>query len=489
MMRLERDFLGEVPVLKDALYGIHAVRARQNFPNKIVFNEAWYRAVGLVKKSCYLTYQKMKAAAAEKFEEASLPFSWMADETIAALIQAAQEVSEGNHFDHFIVPGIQGGAGTSINMNVNEIIANRALQLLGKTPGSYDIIDPVTHANVFQSTNDVIPTALKAAVMERLDVLEARVNALRMAVEQKESAYRDVLRTAYTQMQCAVPSSFGKLFGTYQEALSRDWWRVSKCFERIKVVNLGGGATGSGLTVPKYFIFEVVEILRRETGKPLTRGDHMEDATCNLDSFVEVHGILKAHAVNLEKIASDLRALASDAFGDGAVRLPARQVGSSIMPGKINPVIAEYAVSAAHGVYAHDGAVTTLCGQGFLDLNAYLPSIGHYVLESLDLLISADETLAEHLVAGMTVETKTAAADILHRPTTVTVLLPYIGYHGAETLARRMAETGEDIYKAARVLNIIAEDKLVELLAPSSLLALGYRLSDAADPGGKNAQE
>ena len=487
--RVERDFLGEVPVPEDALYGIHAVRARDNFPNKIAFNEAWYRAVGLVKKACYVTYRKLKQTASKKLDPASLPFTWMPDEVIDALNLAATEVSEGRHFDHFIVPGIQGGAGTSINMNINEIIANRALLLLGKAPGSYDVVDPVEHANVFQSTNDVIPTALKTAIVARLDALEAGINDLRMAMERKEAEYRDVLRSAYTQMQCAVPSSYGKLFGAYQEALSRDWWRVSKCWERIKVVNLGGGAAGSGLAIPKYFIFEVMETLRAETGRPLTRGDHLEDATQNMDPFVEVHGILKAHAVVLEKIASDIRAMASDAFGSGAVRIPARQVGSSIMPGKVNPVIAEYAVSVAHAVYADDAAVTTLCGQGFLDLNAYLPSIGHYLLNSLDLLISADESLARYLVDGLSVTPSVAVEEMLRRPTTATALLPYVGYHAAEALARRMADNGEDIFSAAHALGIIEEDKLREVLGPSRLLSLGYRLSEIASPGGSDAKE
>jgi aspartate ammonia-lyase len=477
-VRIETDFLGSVEVQGDALYGIHAVRAKENFPNKIPFNETWYRAAGVVKKSCYLAYRKMKQATLEKLPNAALPFSWMDDTVIEALIEAASEVLEGKNFEHFIVPGIMGGAGTSINMNINEIIANRALQLLGKPPGAYEIVDPVEHANVFQSTNDAMPTALKLAVMERLDALEAAVNALRMSIEQKEKTYRDIPRSAFTQMQRAVPSSYGKLFGAYQEALSRDWWRVSKCFERIKVINLGGGATGSGLAIPKYFIFEVQEILRQETGRPLTRGDHLEDATLNLDPFVEVHGILKAHAVNLEKISCDLRAMASDAFGDGAVRIPARQVGSSIMPGKVNPVIAEYVISAAHSVYGHDIVIASLCGQGFLDLNAYLPSIGHYMLESLDLLISANQTLSTHLIDGLTVDGSASFEGVIRRPTTATALLPYIGYHNAEKLAGRMQQMGEDLFQAAAALNILDETRLRELLSPSRLLELGYRLSD-----------
>jgi aspartate ammonia-lyase len=241
-MRTERDALGEMRLPDEALYGIHAARAAENFSSHHRFHVEWYQAVGLVKKVCFETIEKLRAEVSTRYETARLPFRWLDADKSTALIQAAEEVAAGAHFDQFIVPGLSGGAGTSINMNVNEILVNRALMGLGEPLGHYDSINPIEHANLFQSTNDVIPTALKIAVMQLLDVLEASVNRLRMGVETLESSHRDVLRAAYTQMRKAVPSSYGKLFSTYQEALSRDWWRISKCFERIKVVNLGGSA-------------------------------------------------------------------------------------------------------------------------------------------------------------------------------------------------------------------------------------------------------
>ena len=311
-LRKETDFIGSREIDADALYGIHSLRAKENFPDWSPFPVEWYRAAGLVKKACYITYEEYKKAVTQKYPGLNETLPLIPDTIIANLVISAAEVAEGKHFSHFIVPAISGGAGTSINMNVNEIITNAALVRMGRSPGEYDAVDPVEHANVFQSTNDIIPTALKVAAMLLLQELEGTVNELRSVVEELEKSHRSDLRMGYTQMQEAVPSSFGKLFSTYSEALSRDWWRISKCFERIKMVNLGGGATGTGLAIPRYFIMEVVGNLQKITGLPLTRSENMADATCNLDPFVEVHAILKSHAVNMEKIVSDIRLLAAD---------------------------------------------------------------------------------------------------------------------------------------------------------------------------------
>jgi len=221
------------------------------------------------------------------------------------------------------------------------------------------------------------------------------INLLRKEVETVESKTRNTIRRGYTQMQEAVPTSYDKLFSSFNNALSRDWWRVSKCFERIKEVNLGGGAVGTGLSIPRFFILQAVPALQKLTGLPVTRGENLPDTTSNLDSIVEVHAILNAHAVNLEKISSDIRLLASDLFKHRSIKLPEKQVGSSIMPGKINPVIPEFVISAAHKVYVNNQLITQLAGQGTLELNAYIPVIGHAMLESLKLLIAANKTLAK----------------------------------------------------------------------------------------------
>ncbi|MDP4209083.1 MAG: lyase family protein [Bacteroidota bacterium] len=477
-MRTEKDFLGERQLPDEALYGIHSLRATENFPDRTAFSDEWFRAVGMVKLACYTTYQKFKRAAEKHIVQKENTFSFIEDDILDALEQGAIEISQGKHSKQFIVPAIQGGAGTSINMNVNEIITNRALQLSGNRPGDYHLIDPIEQANIFQSTNDVIPTALKVAVMKQLDKLETKINDLRLQTEELEKQHRYTLRVGYTQMQEAVPSSYGRLFSTYSEALSRDWWRVSKCFERIKVVNLGGGAIGTGLAIPRYFIMEVVQELQRLTNLPVTRGENLQDATCNLDSFVEVHAILKAHAVNLEKMANDLRLLASDIAGSHEIEIPKKQVGSSIMPGKINPVIPEFIISVAHKIYTNDNLITSLSAQGCLDLNAYLPMIGHALLESLKLLIAANETANKNLFTGLSVHSQTAVERLFHSPAITTALSPYIGYHKAAELAKTMKSNEWDIFEANKALCFIDEAQLKNILTPQNLLKLGYSIKD-----------
>lgn len=476
-MRIESDYLGSREISDDALYGIHSLRAKENFPDTTSFHIEWYKSMGLVKKACYLTYQEFSKAVKSDVDSSSKGYPLISDEIIQSLISASQEVFEGNHFNHFIVPAIQGGAGTSINMNVNEIVANLALLRIGQKSGDYSIIDPIEHANIFQSTNDVVPTALKVAAIQQLTILEESINNLRFKVEEQEKKNRGNLRIGYTQMQAAVPSSWGQLFSAYSEALSRDWWRVSKCFERIKVVNIGGGAIGTGIGTPRFFIMEVVSQLQKLTGLPLTRSENLNDATSNLDALVEVHAILKSHAVNLEKMASDLRLMASDIAGN-QITIPKRQVGSTIMPGKINPVIAEYVVSVSHRVYSNDQLISSLCGQGMLDLNAYIPLIGHALLDSIKLLISADRTLSENMISGIEVNAEKEQSQLFRNPSITTALLPYIGFNKAAILANEMKKSTLDIFEANEKLRLIEDSKLKEIIKPENLLKLGFSLKE-----------
>ena len=514
MSRIETDFLGQMEIPDDALYGIHSLRARENFPDNTPFHAEWYKAIGLVKKACYLTAGAYQKAVFEKYggeaDTERTESGRRADKgrvsVISDLIEAASEVAEGMHFQAFIVPAISGGAGTSINMNVNEIIANVALLQRDEKPGSYHVIDPIEHANVYQSTNDVIPTSLKVAAMFLLHDLEKMINELRFVVEQLETAHQSDLRIGYTQMQEAVPTSFGKLFSTYSEALSRDWWRVSKCFERIKTVNLGGSAIGTGMAVPRYFIMEAIGHLQQLTGLPVTRSENLADATSNLDSLVEVHATLKAHAVNLEKMVSDIRLLASDltsvlspdlnqqpsvnpksstvnrplsrVMRHASLSLPQRQAGSSIMPGKINPVIPEFVISAAHRIYTNDQLISSLAAQGCLELNAYLPVIGHAFLDSLKLLIACDQTLKKNLFKGLIVHSETSLAMLFHSPAITTALLPLLGYHKSGELAKHMKANGTDVFESNRELKILDEEKLRDLMKPENLLKLGYTISE-----------
>ncbi|MEI8225606.1 MAG: lyase family protein [Bacteroidota bacterium] len=477
MYRIETDSLGEKKIPSDALYGIHAMRAKENFPGNTQFPVEWYKAVGITKLACYNTYRKFRDAATEKFGQ-NLPVKIINNDILDALIEAAGEIAYGNHSDQFIVPAVQGGAGTSINMNINEIITNSALLNTGHKCGEYSFIDPLEHANIYQSTNDVIPTALAVAVMRLLQSLEEQINMLRQKVEEFEKENREKLRPGYTQMQEAVPSSYGILFSTYNEALSRDWWRVSKCSERIKQVNLGGGAIGTGLSLPRFFIIEVVPELRNLTGLSLAHSENLSDATSNLDKWVEIHATLKAHAVNLEKMSGDLRLLASDIAGEKILSLPERQVGSSIMPGKINPVIPEFVISAAHKIYSNDVLISSLSGQGNLELNAYLPVIGCAVIESINLLISCDNTLLHNLFAGLIINGDSGYKALINSPSITTALSPHIGYHKAAEIALLMKEKRINIFEANSILKVIDDTKLKTILQPGNLLQLGFSLDD-----------
>ncbi|MFP4524748.1 MAG: lyase family protein [Bacteroidales bacterium] len=477
-MRTEKDVIGEMQIPENALYGIHSMRAKHNFPDRTPFHIEWFKSVATVKLAVYQTYFRYKQAVESKYSGEKLPFTFIQEEVIDALIKSSTELSQGKCFDDFIVPGVQGGAGTSINMNVNEIIANRALQILDKNPGQYNLVDPFEHANVFQSTNDVIPTALKITIMKLLLELEERINHLRAVLEQKERSYRNDLRMGFTQLQEAVPSSFGKLFGAYNDALSRDWWRVSKALERIKIVNIGGSAIGTGLSVPTYMIMEVVPTLQRLTGLPVTRSENLTDPTSNLDPLVEVHAILKSHAVNLEKIVSDIRLLSSDMQSFKEITIPQKQVGSSVMPGKINPVIPEFVISASHKIYSNDSLISSLCGQGQLELNAYIPVIGHALIDSLKLLIAAGETIQKNLIEGMVIYPKVALKRIYNSPSVTTALTPYIGYNKASDIAYLMKNEKIDIFQANEKLKYINKEKLKSVLSPEKLLKLGYQIQD-----------
>lgn len=477
MFRTEKDSLGEKQIPANALYGIHAARARENFPVDTGFPVEWYKAIGLTKQASYDTYRSFRNAASSKLGT-NLPFIVINDDILDVLTTAAAEVAKGEYFDQFIVPAIQGGAGTSINMNINEIIANAALLKTGRRPGEYSFIDPTEHANIYQSTNDVIPTALTVAVLKLVQKLEEEINSLRQKIEELEKKHREDVRIGYTQMQEAVPSSFGMLFSTYGDALSRDWWRVSKISERIRQVNLGGGAIGTGLSQPRFFIMGVVPNLRKLTGLPLAHGENLSDSTANLDRWVELHAILKANAVNMEKMSSDLRLLASDLSGSKTLVIPAVQVGSSIMPGKVNPVIPEFVVSCAHKIYANDQLVSSLSAMGTLELNAYIPVIGCAVIDSIKLLSACCKALSGKLFNGIQINSSGAYKDLIYSPSVTTALVALIGYNKSAEISALMKEKSINIFEANKILRYVPEEKLNAILSPGNLLKLGFSLDD-----------
>jgi aspartate ammonia-lyase len=392
---------------------------------------------------------------------------------------------EGLLDEHIVVDALQGGAGTSTNMNVNEVLANRALQILGQPLGDYETISPLDDINLHQSTNDTYPTALKVAAIRLLRELEREVITLFEEFQRKEKATAHVVKVGRTQLQDAVLTTVGREMSAYAEAFARDRWRIYKCEERLRVVNLGGTAIGTGLAAPRQFIFRAIEQLRDITNLGLARAENLVECTQNTDVFVEVSGILKACASNLLKVASDIRLLSSgpDA-GFGDIRIPARQAGSSIMPGKVNPVIPEAVSQAAIMVMANDQAIATACSLGNLELNAFFPLIADCLLGSLDLLRRACHIFYAFCVVGIEANEEHCRQQVEGATATVTALLDKIGYEAATEIALTAAQTGKSIKEVVLAKGLMSAEEFDGAVSPENVTRLGSPLTDRPPAGG-----
>lgn len=466
--RIETDSLGALAVPAEALYGIHTARALANFPlSGQPCHPGLIRGIALVKLACART---------------NAALGYLEADIAQAIGQAASETAEGQHREALIVDALQGGAGTSLNMNVNEVVANRAEELLGGRRGEYRRVHPVHHVNLHQSTNDVFPAALKIAAIESLHRLEKAIAALQTAFQAKEAEFAGIVKVGRTQLQDACPVTLGAEFSAWAEALGRDRWRVFKCEERLRVVNLGGTAIGTGLTAPREYIFRVTETLREVTRLGLSRAENLVDATQNADVFVEVSGILKSHAVNLFKISSDLRLLASGPHaGLGEVALPAMQVGSSVMPGKVNPVICEAVGQAALQVMSQDMTVTLAAQSGQLELNAFLPLIAHALLGNLSLLECACTIFRERCIDGIEANAARCTELLERSHAQVTALVPALGYELAANVAKEAQQSQVSIRAVVLARGLIAPQVLDRLLSADAMTALGYTKNDFKD--------
>lgn len=461
--RIEKDLLGERHVPADALYGIHTVRGLENFPlSGRTVNPALIHAFGAVKLACARTNHEL---------------GWWDEPTFSAIETACGEMMDGTLDGHIVVDALQGGAGTSTNMNVNEVLANRALVLLDRQPGDYGIVSPLEDVNLHQSTNDTYPTALKVAAIQRLRELEREVVALQEEFQEKEKAFAHIVKIGRTQLQDAVLVTLGREMSAYAEAFNRDRWRIYKCEERLRVVNLGGTAVGTGLAAPRQYIFKVTEHLRGITGLGLARAENLVEATQNTDVFVEVSGILKACASNLLKVSSDLRLLSSgpDA-GIGELRLPPRQAGSSIMPGKVNPVIPEAVSQSAMAVMSNDQSITLAASLGNLELNAFLPLIADSLLGSLDLLANACSILRRLCVAGLDADEEKCRSHVEGATATLTALVDRVGYQSAQEVAAEARESGRSIRQVAVERGLVTAEEFEEIVSAESVTRLGSPL-------------
>jgi aspartate ammonia-lyase len=392
------------------------------------------------------------------------------------LDRACRELLDGALAPAVVVDALQGGAGTSTNMNVNEVLANRALEMLGLDPGDYARISPLDDVNLHQSTNDTFPTALRIAAIHGLRELERKVLGLQEAFQDQEKALAHVVKVARTEHQDAVLTTLGRTMGAFAEALNRDRWRLAKSEERLRVVNLGGTAIGTGLAAPTEYIFQVVEELREITGLGLARAENLVEATQNVDALVEVSGLLKTLASSLIKICTDLRLLSSGPeAGLGEIRLPPRQAGSSIMPGKVNPVIPEAVTQAAVMAIAHDQALTAAAALGSLELNAFLPLVAHCLLESLDLLARGCDILRRHCVVGLAADEARCRAQVENGTAAATALLPLVGYEQAGALAAEARRTGRGLKEVAVASGLVTAEQFDQLTSPEAVNRLGWR--------------
>ena len=456
--RVEHDFLGEKLIPAGAYWGVHTARAVENFPLSGTMISAMpdlIRAFGFVKK----------AAARANVQLGTLDLKHA-----EPIIAACEALIAGKFLDQFVVDVIQGGAGTSTNMNANEVIANVALEKMGYTKGRYDMLHPNDHVNASQSTNDVYPTAVRLALWTAIDRLLGSMAILREGFAAKAHEFKDVLKIGRTQLQDAVPMTLGQEFSTYAVMIEEDEARLREARALIQEINLGATAIGTGINAPLGYADLACQYLAEESGIPVVKAKNLVEATQDTGAFVQLSGVLKRIACKLSKICNDLRLLSSGPqAGFGDIKLPPRQAGSSIMPGKVNPVIPEVMNQVAFEVIGNDVTVTMASEAGQLQLNAFEPIMGWSLFKSIQHLSSACLTLQHNCVAGIEPNYALLAKRVRESVTLVTALNPIIGYEKAALIAKTAIATGEPIDEVAEKLGIMTKAEIEALLVPELL--------------------
>ena len=450
--RRESDSVGTLKIPKDAYYGVQSLRGHQNFQiSGVKMHPLFIKNITLIKKAAAVTNAACGA---------------ITPEIAQVIVAACDEVLSGQFAEDFITDAIQGGAGTSVNMNVNEVIANRATELLGGKKGEY-LCHPNDHVNKAQSTNDVIPTAGKLTVLDLSKPLLEALENLIAALSDKAQEFDNVIKMGRTQLQDAVPIRLGQEFHAYASALKRDCKRISKALQEMQVVNLGGTAIGTCVNAPKEYVAEIVPALSRVTEYELQQAEDLIDGTQNVDCFVAVSSALKACAVNLSKMSNDLRLMSSGPkTGLGEIVLPAKQNGSSIMPGKINPVIPEVVSQVAFLAIGNDMTITMAAEAGQLELNAFEPIIFYKLFESLTCLTNAMNTLTENCIVGIKANKKHDQEEVYHSVGMVTALCPYIGYKKAAEIAKEALALGVDVQELILQKGLLEKGEMERILDP-----------------------
>src|SRR5512136_2656927 len=461
--RIEHDLLGEREVPAERYYGIQTLRALENFDITGIPISHYPRLIHS------LAHIK-KAAALANHDLGLLP-PRIAD----AIARACDEIIAGNLHREFVVDVIQGGAGTSTNMNANEVIANRALEILSCEKGRYDVIHPLNHVNMSQSTNDVYPTALRLTLSQKMDGLMREMDGLRQALALKGTEFADVIKMGRTQLQDAVPMTLGQEFGAWAVMVGEDIERVREAQPLIREINMGATAIGTGLNAHPDYAALVTRKLRELSGVPVTMSHNLVEATQHAGAYVQLSGVLKRVAVKISKICNDLRLLSSGPrAGLGEINLPRMAPGSSIMPGKVNPVIPEVVNQVAFEVIGNDLTVTLAAEAGQLELNAFEPVIAFNLFRSMDMLGRACRTLAQRCITGITANRQHNRRTVENSIGLVTALNPLLGYERSTEIASEALTTGRSVYEIVLEKGYLTKAELDDVLSPENMTRPRY---------------
>ena len=458
--RVEKDSIGTKDVPENVYYGVQSLRAAENFHiTGLNMHPEIINSLAYIKKAAAIT--NCEAGLLDK-------------RRTQAIVQACDEILEVKFREDFIVDPIQGGAGTSLNMNANEVIANRAIEILGGKKGDYSVVNPNDHVNCGQSTNDVIPTAGKMTSLRLLKKLKKQLLRLHSALEQKADEFDSVIKMGRTQLQDAVPIRLGQEFKAYSVAILRDLNRMDKAMDEMRTLNMGGTAVGTGLNADESYLRRIVPNLSEISGMDLVQAYDLIDATQNLDSFVAVSGAVKACAVTLSKIANDLRLMSSGPRGGfGEINLPAKQNGSSIMPGKVNPVIPEVVNQVAFNAIGNDMTITMAAEAGQLELNAFEPIIFYCLFQSIDTIAYAVNTFVDNCVIGITANETRCRYFVENSVGIITAICPYVGYQKAAEIAKEAIKTGESVRKLIIEKGLLAKEQMDEIMDPVQMTEPG----------------
>ncbi len=458
--RTEKDSIGEKNIPGNAYYGVQSLRGAENFRiTGLLMHPEIINSLAYIKKASAITNCQVDLIS-KKISD--------------AIVKACDEIIAGELHGEFIVDPIQGGAGTSLNMNANEVIANRAIEILGGEKGDYSIVHPNDHVNCGQSTNDVIPTAGKMTALKLLDNADLELNRLYEALCEKAEEFDHVIKMGRTQMQDAVPMRLGQEFRAYSVAVLRGMKRIKKAKDELKTINMGGTAIGTGINADADYLRWIVPNLARISSMDLVQAEDLIDSTQNLDSFVAVSGAVKACAVTLSKIANDLRLMSSGPrTGFGEINLPAKQNGSSIMPGKVNPVIPEVVNQVAFNIIGNDVTITMAAEAGQLELNAFEPIIFYNLFQSIDTLAYGVNTFVDNCIKGITANEERCRDLVENSVGIITTLCPHVGYAEAARIAKEAISTGESVRKLILRDGLLNIEELNEVLNPLNMTEPG----------------